>query len=160
MDVPTREAQLARETYLRAAERIFRYLGYAYIEFDDENVEIRKGDRILYVTVIGRQLPFMTEEPQEEMYPWVTRINPGQVQATIDAAERHKAEPWFCFCYALMDDVYKRYFRPIIEFHNIPFTAEMANVYEFERAMVVREPEIAYLEHDDIRKVLKSPVEI
>lgn len=130
---------VGRRLYHNALEMILSTANYKISRIKLGNILAWKNNRTFFFNIAGKNLPYYGRNGKEA-FPWETHINPNRLDKIVVDSQKYEAEPWIAFCYAILDNKYKKYFSTIISMNNFQFGARLISVDDFRKNMQPRSP--------------------
>jgi hypothetical protein len=122
-----------------------------------------KGTVKMYVDVAGKNLPYFDRDGQKQAFPWETHICPNRLKNVEAEAQRHKAEAWLAFCYAILSDQFKKCFKTIVNVQGRSFGAKLIRTSQYRKYMRPRSQSswgVVELPRNDVVRVTSDPQDV
>ena len=137
--------RIKRDIYHEAVEKILEKAGHKYHRIGLGKILVYKNTRKIYVEIAGKNLPYFGKHG-EEAFLWETHIQPNRLDKIEVEAQKHGAESWIAFCYAILKEEYKQYFSTIVTLNGIDLGTKFIKTNIYRNHMKPRSPSWAVVD--------------
>ncbi len=152
-------AKIGRNKYHNASEQIFEKVGYEYKIIGLCELLVVKNGRRLFIDVAGKNLPYYGSDGREG-FAWETFIDASRLDKIDNLSLKYNAEPWICFCYAILDDRFLKDFSFIISIDGQNFGIKLITTKEYRKNMKPRSAgswDVVDLPRDLVTRITLDP---
>jgi hypothetical protein len=132
-------SRISRATYVRAASDLLQGAGFTIDVAAHRRLLARKDGRTLLIDVAGKNLPYRGSDGSTS-FEWETWIAPARLDRLERDGANAKADPWFAFCYAIVENEYRSSFGATVTLGDSEFGARLISAGDFRAHMVPRSP--------------------